>query len=113
MEKFRPNTIWLKGRKSHHQLQINRENEIKMVPIPAAIMEEIPTSSARLARLLCPAGGGLQQLRQVLFPESRLSGGAVADCLVAAGDQQHAAVFHTLDLAFQYPEFRWIALVVR
>jgi hypothetical protein len=26
MEKFRHNTIWLKGRKSRHQLQINRKN---------------------------------------------------------------------------------------
>jgi hypothetical protein len=26
MEKLRPNVFWLKGRKSRHQLQINREN---------------------------------------------------------------------------------------
>jgi len=38
MEKLRPNVFWLKGRKSRHQLQINRENKYKMVPIPAANM---------------------------------------------------------------------------
>ena len=32
MEKFRPSVFLLKRRKSRHQFQINRENQIKVVP---------------------------------------------------------------------------------
>ena len=36
----------------------------------------------------------------------------MAGGLVTRGDQQHAAVFHPLDLAVEQPEFRRVALVV-
>jgi len=38
MKKFRTTVFGMNGRKSHHQLQINRKEQIKMVPIPAAII---------------------------------------------------------------------------
>ena len=41
MKRFRPRPFWLKGRESRHHLQINRENYIKMVPIPPAIKNAV------------------------------------------------------------------------
>src|ERR1700682_1293675 len=63
--------------------------------------------------LIRPAWRGLQKLAELLLPESRLAGRAVAGGLVACGDQKHAAVFDTLDLTVQHPGLRRIALVVR
>ena len=37
----------------------------------------------------------------------------MAGSLVAGGDQQHTAVFHTLDLPVQQAKLGWVALVVR
>jgi hypothetical protein len=54
MEKLRPNVIRMNGRKSRHQLQINRENYIKMVPIPAAIMKAMGHSGEKRGRSPSP-----------------------------------------------------------
>jgi len=39
MKKFRTNVFGIERLEIRHQFQIIRENEIKMVPIPAAIMK--------------------------------------------------------------------------
>src|SRR4030095_8838833 len=71
------------------------------------------TRLPRTARLFRAARRALQQLRQLLLPEFRLGGGAVAGGLVTRGDQQDAAVLHPLDLAIQQAELWRVALVVR
>ena len=58
------------------------------------------------------AGRGGPQQREPLLPNPRRRRGAGAGGVLAARDQQHAAVLHALDLALQHAELGRVALVV-
>ena len=47
MEKFRSSVFWLKGRKSRHQFQINRENYIRIMTRTEASLGRVSGSSCK------------------------------------------------------------------
>jgi DNA-binding response OmpR family regulator len=55
---------------------------------------------------------GFEQLGQVVLPQPRHGGRAVAACLLAARDQDVAALLNPLDLALHDAELGRVALVV-
>ena len=60
----------------------------------------------------CPAGGGLQQLLQLLAPESRRAGGRVAARVFARRYQVKPTVLHAFECAFGDCGFRRVAFIV-
>jgi hypothetical protein len=77
MEKLRPSVFWLKGSKSRHQFRINRENKIKMVPIPAAIMEGLGHTDIKTTNY-CVSSTSLIFLASLVGPNGFCKNGVLA-----------------------------------
>src|SRR5262245_13674780 len=75
-----------------------------------ALKQRLSIHSGRSLRLLPLVRRGLQELGELLLPESRLAGGAATGRLVARGNQEHEAVLHPLDLAIEQAELRRVAV---